>query len=415
MTTLSRPASVDAELHDLLRHEWTRRDALAALLGGGLAGVAGLAAGPARASALAEDGVVRIGYLPITDAAALLVAQARGLFEAQGLKVAPPVMARSWAALVEAFAAGRVNVVHLLKPVPVWIRYANGVKVKVLAWAHTNGSGVVLGAHSRARGFGELGGGRIAVPFWYSMHNVVLQLALREAGLTPVIADDRQPVGPREVALQVLPPPEMTAALAARKIDGFIVAEPFNALAELRAGARMLRFTGDIWRQHPCCVVTVHESLTERNPAFVQKVVNAIVDAQLWANGHKTEVARLLSADGANLIPLPAPVVAKAMTDYGDTYRLGGAIRHPDWPGGRIDFQPYPYPSATRLIVAALKRTMVAGDTGFLANLDPDHVARDLVDERFVRAALADRPAWRSLPGVAGLEDPFVREETVRA
>lgn len=415
MTTLSRPTAVDAELRDLLRHEWSRRDALAALLGGGLAAVAGLAAGPARAAAMAEDGVVRIGYLPITDAAALLVAQARGLFEAQGLKVAPPVMARSWASLVEAFAAGRVNVVHLLKPVPVWMRYANGVRVKVLAWAHTNGSAVVVGARSRARGFAELGGGRIAVPFWYSMHNVVLQLALRQAGLTPVIKDHRQPVGPHEVALQILPPPEMTAALAARRIDGFTVAEPFNALAELRAGARVLRFIGDIWREHPCCVVTVHESLTEHHPAFVQKVVDAIVDAQLWANRHKGEVARLLSAEGANLIPLPEAVVARAMTYYGDAYRATGAIRHPDWPGGRIDFQPFPYPSATRLLVAMLTETAVAGETDFLAALEPDHVARDLVDDRFVRAALAARPEWRSLPGVAGLEDPFVRDETVRA
>ncbi|MBX9749669.1 ABC transporter substrate-binding protein [Arenimonas sp.] len=408
-------ATPDRALRDLLHHEWTRRDGLAALLGGGLAAMTGLSAGPARATALAADGVVRIGYLPITDAASLLVAQARGLFEAQGLKVEQPFMARSWASLVEAFAAGRVNVVHLLKPIPVWMRYANGVKVKVLAWAHTNGSGVVLGAHSRAREFGELGGARIAVPFWYSMHNVVLQLALREAGLVPVIKDDRQPVAPNEVALQVLPPPEMTAALAARKIDGFIVAEPFNALAEMRAGARMLRFTGDIWRQHPCCVVTVHEALVERNPEFAQKVTNAIVDAQLWLNGHKAEAARLLSAEGANLIPLPNAVVAKAMTDYGDAYRTQGAIRNPGWEGGRIDFQPYPYPSATRLIVEALKHTVVAGETAFLRQLDPAHVAQDLVDDRFVRAALQARPAWRELPGVAGLADPFTREEMVRA
>jgi NitT/TauT family transport system substrate-binding protein len=405
----------DRSLRDLLQHEWTRRDGLAALLGGGLAAIAGISAGPARASALAEDGVVRLGYLPITDAASLLIAQVRGLFGAQGLKVEPPFMARSWASLVEAFAAGRVNVAHLLKPIPVWMRYANGVKVKVLAWAHTNGSGLVLGAHNRAREFAELGGMRIAVPFWYSMHNVVLQLALRGAGLVPVIKDDRQAVAPNEVALQVLPPPEMTAALAARKIDGFIVAEPFNALAEIRAGARMLRFTGDIWRQHPCCVVTVHQALAERNPEFAQKVTNAIVDAQLWLNGHKAEAARLLSAEGANLIPLPFQVVAKAMTDYGDAYRAQGAIRNPGWEGGRIDFQPYPYPSATRLIVDALKQTVVAGETGFLRGLEAAHVAQDLVDDRFVRAALQARPAWRELPGVAGLADPFVREEVVRA
>ena len=63
----------------------------------------GLAAGPARASALAEDGVVRIGYLPITDAASLLVAPARGPFASPGPKVEQPFMARSLASLVAPF------------------------------------------------------------------------------------------------------------------------------------------------------------------------------------------------------------------------------------------------------------------------------------------------------------------------
>ena len=35
-------------------------------------------------------------------------------------------------------------------------------------------------------------------------------------------------------------PPDMPPALAAKKIDAFIVAEPFNAMGELKAGARMM-------------------------------------------------------------------------------------------------------------------------------------------------------------------------------
>ena len=56
---------------------FSRRDTfkLAALLG------AGALARPRRASA--ADAPVRIGYLPITDAAPLLLAHARGLFEAR--------------------------------------------------------------------------------------------------------------------------------------------------------------------------------------------------------------------------------------------------------------------------------------------------------------------------------------------
>jgi NitT/TauT family transport system substrate-binding protein len=388
--------------------DWTRRDTLDALARGGLAAFLA-AAGVGTKAHASTDEVVRIGYLPITDAAALLVAHARGLFEEEGLKVEAPTPVRSWSALIEAFAAGRVNVVHFLKPIPVWMRYNNKFPVKLLAWAHTNGSGLVVGPHTTVREFKDLGGARIAVPFWYSMHNVVLQFGLRQVGLEPVIKPDGAPVAPNEVALQILPPPEMPPALAAKKIDGYIVAEPFNALGELRVGARMLRFTGDIWKNHPCCVVAVHERDTQERPEWAQKITNAIVKAQIFASKNKPEVARLLSREGNNYLPVPNEVVLKAMTDYGAEYD-GNAIRHREWANGRIDFQPWPYPSATKLIVEAMGKTVVEGDTTFLRGLDPEFVAKDLYDYRFVQAALKRYPDWIDDPSV-DRASPFAREE----
>lgn len=375
-----------------IRADWTRRQTLDLLAKGGLAA---MLAGKASAQTPHDD-VVRLGYLPITDATALLVAHYNGYFADEGLESEKPVPVRSWSALVEGFAARKFNIVHLLKPIPVWMRYNNGFPVKVLAWAHTNGSGLVVGRNSAAQDFSDLGGTRIAVPYWYSMHNIVLQYALRQSGLVPRITSE-QP-GPNEVALQILPPPEMPAALAAGKIEGYIVAEPFNALGELKAGARMLRFTGDIWRDHPCCVVTAHEDDTLHRPEWTQKVTNAIVRAQVWASENKAEAARLISKDESGALPLPASVVEKAMTDYGPTYDENGAIRHRDWGAGRIDFQPWPHESATRLIVEAMSDTVVEGDTTFLGDLDPQFVADDLVDTRFVRQALQAYPDWLPQP-----------------
>jgi NitT/TauT family transport system substrate-binding protein len=174
----------------------------------------------------------------------------------------------------------------------------------------------------------------------------------------------------------------------------------------------MLRFTGDIWKNHPCCVVAVHERDTVERPAWTQKVTNAIVKAQIFASANKPEVARLLSRDGGNYLPVPGEVVLKAITDYGAGYD-GTAIRHRDWGNGRIDFQPFPYPSATKLIVEALGRTVVEGDTTFLNGLDPDFVARDLYDYRFVEAALKQYPEWVEDNSV-DRSSPFTREEVLR-
>lgn len=395
------------------RREPSRREVLDGLAAGGLA--ASLAAWPKTAFAdTPDDEVVRIGYLPITDATALLVAHAKGFFEAEGLKAEKPVLVRGWAPIVEAFVAGKFNLVHLLKPVAFWMRYNNHVPVKVMAWAHTNGSALVVGKGANINSFADLGGKQIAVPFWYSIHNIVLQYALRQSGLTPVIKPQDAPLKANETNLQVLAPPDMPPALAARKIAGYIVAEPFNAMGELAAGGKILRFTGDIWKNHPCCVVCMPQPLIEKKPEWTQKIINAIVRAEIYASQHKGEVAELLSRDGAGYLPMPAPVVKRAMTLYADdpAYISSGAIKHADWHNGRIDFQPWPYPSATRAIVEAMNETLVAGDRTFLAKLDPDFVVNDLVNYDFVRNALARYPDWKLDPSV-NASNPYVRREVL--
>ncbi|WP_264075130.1 ABC transporter substrate-binding protein [Rhodopseudomonas palustris] len=248
------------------RFRITRRQTLDMLAAGGLAAFGTMLGGFGQAARAADDEVVRIGYLPITDATALLVAHGMGYFKDEGLEAERPTLIRGWSPLVESFAAGKFNLVHLLKPIPVWMRYNNNFPVKIMAWAHTNGSGVVVGKETGIESFKDLGGKQVAVPFWYSMHNIVLQYALRKSGIKPVIKGQGEPLAADECNLQVMAPPDMPPALAAKKIDAYIVAEPFNALGETKAGGRMLRFTGDIWKNHPCCVLCMNEEVTKKKP-----------------------------------------------------------------------------------------------------------------------------------------------------
>ena len=178
------------ELEYLQTHEMSRRDFLLdSLAVGGLAASFSLAPSMSAWAGIQppDDEVVRIGYLPITDATVLLVAHAKGFFEEEGLKAERPTLIRGWSPLVEGFAAGKFNLVHFLKPIPIWMRYNNGFPVKIMSWAHLNGSGVVVGKHIKANSFADLGGLQVAVPYWYSMHNIVLQMGLKHAGLKPVI------------------------------------------------------------------------------------------------------------------------------------------------------------------------------------------------------------------------------------
>jgi NitT/TauT family transport system substrate-binding protein len=405
----------DDELAYLQQHEMSRRDfMLDAMAMGGLAAGMTLPGMGLANVAPPQDEVVRIGYLPITDATALLVAHGMGFFEDEGLKAEKPTLIRGWSPLVEGFAAGKFNLVHLLKPIPVWMRYNNNFPVKVMSWAHINGSALIVGKHTGAKEFSDLGGMQIAVPYWYSMHNIVLQMGLREAGLKPVIKDQTEALAKDEVNLMIMPPPDMPPALASKKIDAFIVAEPFNAAGELLAGGTMLRFTGDIWKNHPCCVVCMNENTVAAKPEWTQKVMNAVVKAQIYAQANKGEVAQMLSKDGKKYLPMPAKVVERAMTFYSPAdYADPAAIRHQaEWQNGRIDFQPYPYPSATKLIVEEMNKTLVGGDKTFLDGLDADFVTNDLVDYNHVKVAMEQFMDWSKVPGIDP-NNPYEREEVV--
>ncbi len=406
----------DDDLDYLFKHEMSRRDFLLDMfaMGGLAAGMTlpglGLAGTP-----VPDDEVVRIGYLPITDATALLVAHGMGFFEDEGLKAEKPTLIRGWSPLVEGFTAGKFNLVHFLKPIPVWMRYNNNFPVKIMSWAHINGSALIVGKHTGAKEFKDLGGMQVAVPYWYSMHNIVLQMGLRSAGLKPVIQDQSKPLAKDEVNLMIMPPPDMPPALAAKKIDAFIVAEPFNAFGELKAGGKMLRFTGDMWKNHPCCVVCMNEQTVTAKPEWTQKVMNAIVRAEIYAQEHKEEVALMMSRDGKGYLPMPGKAIVRAMTYYNEAdYTSPKAIRNKgEFHNGRIDFSPYPYPSATKLIVESMNQTLVGGDNTFLNNLDPEFVANDLVDYKHVKAAMAKYPGWEKAPGVDPAH-PFEREEVVK-
>jgi len=360
-------------------------------------------------NANAKDQPVKIGYLPITDAAPLLVAHSRKLYQAEGLTAEQPRLFRSWAQIVEAFLARQVNVIHVLFPTSIWIRYGRNFPAKIVAWNHTNGSALtVLPDIENPK---ELGGKTIAVPFWYSIHNLVLQQLLQRNGLKIVRKAKDAPIAPNEVNLVVLPPPDMVSALANKSIGGYIVAEPFNAAAENLKTGRVLRFTGDVWKNHACCVVFVHEEDIRQRKQWTQRVVNALVKAQLWSRSNRSEVARILSKDGGKYTPHPLPVLQRALTYYDrNFYKKDGAIQNPDWQVNRIDFQPYPFPSYTEELVRLLKTTQVEGNTDFLQKLQPRQVARDLVDDSFVRNALQQVGG----PKAFGLPNNLSRIETIK-
>ncbi|NOZ63866.1 MAG: ABC transporter substrate-binding protein, partial [Caldiserica bacterium] len=344
---------------------------------------------------------LKIGYIPITDATPLLIAHALGFYEEEGIKAEKPVLVRGWSTLSEAFMSGKFNLCHLLSPIPVYMRFNLGFPVKVVAWDHVNNSALTV--RKGINSLEELGGKKIAVPYWYSIHNIILQIVLRHYGITPVLEKGRGKVKPHETLLLVMPPPDMPNALASRTIDGYIVAEPFNAIGELWANAEILRFSGDIWKNHACCVAAMKENDLVEFPEWSYKVVKAIVKAEIWARNNLEKTARILSREGKGYLPFPEKVLRQAMLNYSlDTYG-GKAIKHPDWNIKRIDFQPFQYPSYSEKLVENMKLTRVAGASSFLQPLKWGKVDSTLMARDPVLKAVEETKGWNNFAGVVDI------------
>jgi NitT/TauT family transport system substrate-binding protein len=371
---------------------------------GGLAALTGLALAPGPASVRpgGAGAALRIGYLPITDASPLLMAHAQGRFAAAGVPSARPVLFRAWESLAEAFLAGDLDVVHLLMPFAVQLRYALGARIRVVGWNHTNGSALTVGPS--VRDLGDLRGRSVAIPFWWSIHNLMLQRMLRGAGLRPVVRQAPS-VSAGTVGLVVMSPADMLPALNTGTIAGYIVADPFDAAAELRKVGHIARFVGDVWRDHACCALVVRQELVDRAPGTVQAVTDAVAGAQRWMSDNRAPTAAALC--GGHFLPQPLPAVTRALTRGPADKAL--VVANPVWQGERIGFAPYPFAGFTEAMVAEMGRAVVDGDRRFLDRLDPARVHGELVDDRFVRRSITTHGG----PSAFGLPASLTRVEEV--
>lgn len=375
----------------------SRRSLLGAggtLLLSGAAG-AGLGLGVRRGEAAPVDpgSPLRIAYLPITDAAPLLIAHARGYFAEEGIEVAEPVRLRSWASMGETLLGGSVDVVHLLFPMALQMRLDLGADIRVLGANHVDGSALTLGRDVPE--VAALAGRTIGIPAWFSIHNVVVQQMLRAEGLTPVVR--RTPSRERgEVTLVPMAPSDMIPALDAGSIGGYTVADPFNAMAEGKDVGVIGRFLGDVWRSHPCCVTVATGGLLQRPPEQIQAVADALVRAQRDCREDREAVAAELSG---RYLPQPLPAIAGALNrpDAGHAH-----VEHPSWHGETIDFTPVLRPGFTTRLVQEMRTTLLDAPLGALEHLDAEDAHGLVVDD----AALRDAARRLDPASLTGLENP---------
>ena len=267
---------------------------------------------------------LRLGYVPLLDAAPLITAEALGFAEEEGLHFDLHA-APSWASLRDMLAQGQVEAAHLLAPLPVARALGllrSPARFEALSVLNLNGNviGVSAALANRLRAAGHgfdfadafaaaralLGAGktlRIGVPFAFSMHRELLHYWLGAVGADAAVLD-----------IRTVPPPQMAQALAAGEIDAFCVGEPWGSVAVETGAGVLLLPTAAIWASAPEKVLATRAGWAEAEPRMAGRLLRALWRAGRWLGeaGNHMVASEMLARSGR--LAVPPELIERALT-----------------------------------------------------------------------------------------------------
>ncbi|HEU4458961.1 MAG TPA: CmpA/NrtA family ABC transporter substrate-binding protein [Methylibium sp.] len=297
---------------------------------------------------------LKLGFIAITCATPLIMADPLGFYKKEGLNVQLNKTA-GWALIRDKMINKEHDASHFLSPMPLAISMGLGstqTPMRVATIQNVNGQAITLAAkHKERRDPKGWKGFKFAVPFEYSMHNFLLRYYLAEHGINP----------DTDVQIRVTPPPEMVANLRAGNIDGFLGPDPFNQRAVYDEVGFIHLLSKEIWDGHPCCAFGVSEAFIQQNPNTFAALYRSVLTAARMARdpANRELIAKVISPTA--YLNQPETVVAQVLTGkFADG--LGGVKNVP----ARADFDPVPWQSMAVWMLTQMKRWgYVKGDVDY--------------------------------------------------
>lgn len=287
---------------------------------------------------------LKIGFIAITCASPLIMADPLGFYKKEGLNVQLNKTA-GWALIRDKMINKEHDASHFLSPMPLAMSMglgSNQVNMNVASIQNTNGQAITLHVkHKNNRDPKNWKGFKFAIPFEYSMHNFLLRYYLAENGLNP----------DTDVQLRVVPPPEMVANLRAGNIDGFLGPDPFNQRAVYDEVGFIHILSKEIWDGHPCCAFGVSDEFIKQNPNTFAALYRAVLGASFMASQPKDRdlIAKVIAP--TQYLNQPEAVLQQVLTGkFADG--LGNIRNVPD----RANFDPVPWQSMAVWMLTQMKR-----------------------------------------------------------
>jgi ABC-type nitrate/sulfonate/bicarbonate transport system substrate-binding protein len=259
---------------------------------------------------------LRIGYVPLTDAALLHVAKAQHFAAARGVEI-ELVADTSWANIRDKLVAGHFDAAHMLAPAAIAVSLGiDQIEAPLVAPVALglNGNAITVSQalfqNLRQQAQGEVADPRVTAKalarivarrraageapltfghvFPFSSHHYQLRLWLRAGDLDP----------DEDVRLVVVPPPFMVWTLRKGQLDGFCVGAPWNSLAVAAGAGAILHHGPDLVRDCPEKVLAFRAEWARSHGDDVRALAGAVGDASRWAAapGNRNSLRTLLTS-----------------------------------------------------------------------------------------------------------------------
>ena len=271
---------------DLLKPELSRRRVLqAAALGALTIDPALRAAVWAQGSDKPEKEEVKIGFIPLTDCASVVMASVLGIDKKYGVKIVPSKEA-SWAGVRDKLVNGDLDFAHVLYGLVYGVHLGIGGAKKDMAVLMTlNNNGQAITLSKKLADKGAVDGASLAKlmasekreytfaqTFPTGTHAMWLNYWLAAHGINPI----------KDAKSIVVPPPQMVANMRIGNMDGFCVGEPWGQRAIMDGIGITATTTQDIWKDHPEKVLGTTAEFIAKYPNTCRAVTAAILEAGRW-------------------------------------------------------------------------------------------------------------------------------------
>jgi nitrate/nitrite transport system substrate-binding protein len=253
----------------------------------------------------------KLGYIALTDASALIIAQEKGFYAKHGLTEMEILKQASWGATRDNMALGtKANGIdggHILRP-KVHL-YSTGVVMQnkqplpMYTMLNLNEDGQAISVANEYKDLGvkldaaplkaafakkksEGKEVKVAMTFPGGTHDLWIRYWLAAGGIDP----------DKDISTIVVPPPQMVANMKVGNMDAFCVGEPWNEqLVNQDIGFSAIT-TGELWFKHPEKILGMRADFVDANPKTTQAILMAVMEAQQWCDKleNKQEMAEIV-------------------------------------------------------------------------------------------------------------------------